>query len=250
MALFGLQKTTLIDFPHLVAATIFIPGCNLRCPYCHNPGLVTNIKTDTLKSFEQIISFLNKRYKVLGGVCLSGGEPLLYKNLTQLIDTIHSFNLKVKIDTNGTMPAKLCSLSVDFISMDIKTSPGKYYLLGDHGIFNIENKIKESIKWIISSGIPHEFRTTVAPGIVDKEDIKEICSLIQGADHYILSQFRPINTLDPEYQYFHPTSKIFLEELQICAGEAGISCAVRCAGMLMPDQKSRQNRSKIKQKVV
>ncbi|MBN2440049.1 MAG: anaerobic ribonucleoside-triphosphate reductase activating protein [Spirochaetales bacterium] len=227
MALFGLQKTTLIDFPHTVAATIFVPGCNLRCPYCHNPALVTHIKKDTLTHIDSIISFLKKRRNVLGGVCVSGGEPLLYTHLLDLIEIIHSLNLKVKIDTNGTIPEQLSKVPVDYISMDIKTSPDNYHLVGGDNIPQIEKKVKASIEWIISSGIPHEFRTTIAPGIVFREDIEEICSLIKGADHYILSQFRPINTLDPKFEHFPPTPNKFLNELKEIVEKSGISCMVR-----------------------
>jgi pyruvate formate lyase activating enzyme len=234
---FGLQKTTLIDFPGLVAATIFIPGCNLRCPYCHNPELVKKIRPDSLIPFDRIISFLHKRQKVLGGVCLSGGEPLLYEGLPGLIDTIHSLDLKVKIDTNGTLPEKLCSLSMDYVAMDIKTGPGKYHLLGNHKFPGMAEKIKDSINWIISSGIPHEFRTTIAPGIVEKQDIEEICSLIQGADRYMLSQFRPLHTLDPGYEQFPPTPGEILKEFLAIAEKAGIPCKIRQSGKTNPNSK-------------
>jgi pyruvate formate lyase activating enzyme len=233
MALFGLQKTTLIDFPHLVAATLFIPGCNLRCPYCHNPDLVIDIHEDSLISLPRVISFLEKRSKVLGGVCISGGEPLLYKGLPELIHTIHSMDLKVKIDTNGTLPGRLSDLRIDYISMDIKTNPGKYHLLGKTVPPDTGEKVKESIQWIISSGIPHEFRTTVAPGIVVKEDIENISSLIRGADKYILSQFRPVHTLDPAWEEYPPTDLKVLEEYYRIVKKAGIPCFIRHLDKIM-----------------
>jgi len=227
MAFFGLQKTTLIDFPGIVAATVFIPGCNLRCPYCHNPELVMEINPDTLYTYEQIIGFLEKRHNVLQGVCLSGGEPLLYEELTDLINIIHSLGLKVKIDTNGTIPEKLSLLSADYIAMDIKTRPAKYHLVCKQNIKHIATKIKNSIRWIISSGIPHEFRTTIAPGIVDKEDIHEICTHLKGTRKYVLSQFRPSHTLDPAYEQFPPTDLETLEELQRIVNDSGIPCRIR-----------------------
>ncbi|MBN2532274.1 MAG: anaerobic ribonucleoside-triphosphate reductase activating protein [Spirochaetales bacterium] len=229
MDYFGLQKTTLIDFPGILAATIFIPGCNLRCPYCHNPELVTKIRPDTLITYNELISFLNKRKNIVGGVCLSGGEPVLYKGLAGLIDTIHSLGMKVKIDTNGTLPDKLDFQAMDYIAMDIKTIPGKYHLLGNH-IPGAAGKINESISRIISSGIPHEFRTTIAPGIVEREDIKEICSLIKGADSYVLSQFRPLHTLDPGYEQMSPTSWEMLKELKEIVEKANIPCKIRYVG--------------------
>jgi len=100
----GLQKTTLLDFPGEVAATVFTPGCNLRCPYCHNPSLVQPPYPQDLISLEELDRFLEKRAKVLGGVCITGGEPLLHDNLDELISLIRSHGLKVKLDTNGTFP--------------------------------------------------------------------------------------------------------------------------------------------------
>jgi pyruvate formate lyase activating enzyme len=227
MTHFGLQTLSLIDFPETVAAVIFIPGCNLRCPYCHNPGLVTNIDKESLFSFDYIKAFLEKRRNVLAGICISGGEPLLYDGLPDLINTIRSFGLKVKIDTNGTLPGRLAGLQADYIAMDIKTSPDKYHLLGGAGTPGIREKLKGSIEWIVSSQIPYEFRTTVAPGIVTKDDIREICSLIKGAKQYVLTQFRPVNTLDPGFENYQPTSNAELHEMQEIARLSGIPCSIR-----------------------
>ena len=200
---FCLTKTTLIDYPDKVAAAIFTHGCNLRCPYCHNPELVIPPFPEESISQSEFISFLKKRRSVLGGICISGGEPLLHDDLKELIDDIHSFGLSVKIDTNGTRPEHLEKLPCDYIAMDIKTSLEKYSLLGckDPGA------VKASAEYILSSGIRHEFRTTLTPGIVNEEDIQNIGELISGTEKYILTSFRPGKTLDPAFSNIQPYSK-------------------------------------------
>jgi pyruvate formate lyase activating enzyme len=167
----GIQKVTLIDYPGLVAAILFFPGCNLRCPYCHNPSLVTPPFPKDLSTIDEAFAYLEKRKNVLGGVVLSGGEPMMNPEIPEIVDRIHALGLKVKIDTNGTFPERLKEIKPDFIAMDIKTSPGKYGLLtkDDVGL-----KIVESIMRIRCSGIPHIFRTVMDSGIVDDNDINFI----------------------------------------------------------------------------
>ena len=115
MVIAGIQKSTLLDFPGEIASTLFTLGCNLRCPYCHNPELVESINTSTLLSWDTIIKYLKKRKNVLGGVCITGGEPLLTPQIEDIIKEIHNLGLKVKIDTNGTLPETLKNLRVDFV---------------------------------------------------------------------------------------------------------------------------------------
>ena len=129
MQFYGFQKCTLLDFPGEVAATLFVRGCNFRCPFCHNRELV--VDTDKILPFdtEEIFKYLEKRKNVLGGVCITGGEPLLYDELPGVIEKIHKLGLKVKIDTNGSKPGMLAKIKVDCIAMDIKTSFEKYNLM-------------------------------------------------------------------------------------------------------------------------
>ena len=125
----GFIKTSLLDFPGQVSAVIFTPSCNLRCPYCHNPELVSGSLPPDLIQKETVLQHLEKRKSILGGVCITGGEPLLHPELPDLIESIHSLGLKVKVDTNGTRPDKLPPLKADYLAMDIKTDPKKYPLL-------------------------------------------------------------------------------------------------------------------------
>jgi len=219
----GLQKTTLIDYPGIVAATVFLPGCNLRCPYCHNPELITGKKTNGMIDAGEFKNFLNKRRNVLGGVCISGGEPTIHENLSEIIDLIHSSGLKVKIDTNGTRPEILRQLEVDFIAMDLKTSSGKYPLLG----FGEKKKIIESVNWIKSSGIPHMFRTTIVPEIVTEKDFSDILDMVENSELLSITNFNPKITLDPEFSRIKPYDIDFLEKLKKMAGEKNIRCVIR-----------------------
>ncbi len=227
MQFFGIQKNTLIDYPGEVAATLFTSGCNFFCPYCHNPELIN--KNDKIKPIEwkEIFEFLKKRKNVLGGICITGGEPLLNKEISKIIDEIHSIGLKVKIDTNGSFPDRMMKCDADYIAMDIKTSLEKYKLVCSLEINKLSQLLKESINLIINSNIPHEFRTTVAPEIVEVDDIRKIAKLIKGADKYVLAQFRPKNTLNPDWENIPPYSITVLEEMKKIVVSTGIECEIR-----------------------
>lgn len=221
MLLGGLQKTTLIDFPGRVAATVFTVGCNFRCPFCHNKDLVTKdlferSGTQPLKE-KDFFAFLEKRKKILDGVCITGGEPSINQDLPQFCQKIKDLGLEVKVDTNGSNPKMLKKLIdkklVNFIAMDIKTSFDEYQKAVDVG-YKIKN-IKSSIKLILESGLEYEFRTTVVPGIHNKKTmIKLARQLKQEADksadgsakkiNYILQQFQPKNCLKSKYLKVKP----------------------------------------------
>jgi pyruvate formate lyase activating enzyme len=232
---FGLLKTSLIDFPGEVAAVLFTFGCNLRCPYCHNPTLVSGPPPEDFLPRSEILKFLEKRKDVLGGVCITGGEPLLHPDLGQLIAEIKAIGLKVKLDTNGTFPDRLSELKVDYIAIDLKTSLDKYGLLigeDTHGntfpeLQGVVERIRSSIRWIVDSGIPHEIRTTVVPQIVSENDIASMIDLVQGANHWVLAGFRPNVTLNPEYRDVAPYPESVLEKMKQLIEAKGIRCAIR-----------------------
>ncbi|MDC7227312.1 MAG: anaerobic ribonucleoside-triphosphate reductase activating protein [Spirochaetales bacterium] len=226
--LYGLNKTTLIDYPGKVAATVFTRGCNLRCPYCHNPDFVTGAEIPDLYNWKQITDYLQKRAHLLGGVCITGGEPLLHDDLPQNIADIHSIGLEVKVDTNGTLPDKLRGLKADYIAMDIKTSLNQYRRLGFSGnASELAGRIQESINLIKESGIAHHFRTTVVPGFVSEDVIKDIIKLIEGETDYVLQGFRPGNTLDPAYSEVLAPEPAYLDNLQAMFESANINCVLR-----------------------
>lgn len=193
MQIHGFNKLTLLDYPGHLAATIFLGGCNMRCPFCHNASLVTKAASQPTLPPEEIISSLAKRKNILEGVCISGGEPTLYPDLPDLIKEIKALGFHVKLDTNGTNPAMLKSLVkdqlIDFVAMDIKNSRGKYSLTS--GISDINLKlIEESISYLLSSPLEYEFRTTVVKEHHTNEDMLSIGQWIEGAKAYYLQQYK------------------------------------------------------------
>ena len=339
----GLVKTTLIDFPGQVAATVFTPGCNLRCPYCHNPELVTPPFSETLLPIEEVRRFLQKRAAVLGGVCITGGEPLLYGKaygemvyggteegklqnsgdsqrsteepagetgqqnasaggLFEFILFCRQLGLKVKLDTNGCFPERLRPLLatgteagstestqgpgngrdtgggegisggsrttngplLDYIAMDIKTLPERYHFVHpsaeDNAVQATAQAVRQSINLIVSSGIQHEFRTTMAPGIASPDDVVEIACYLKSAytsassvprstnassvsntkangspvsssielfGRYILTQFRPGKTLKPDFSNLRPYYNSNLYQAAEKIRKMGLDCEVR-----------------------
>lgn len=225
MKIYGLHKTTLLEYPKHIAAVIFTGGCNMRCPYCHNPELISYENSEYITQ-EDFFKFIDKRKGILEAVSISGGEPLVHgSKLLDFIKHIKSYQLKVKLDTNGTFPDLLREALVDYIAMDIKTSLNKYSLLG---INNISDKVTSSINYILNDfNGEYEFRTTAVPGIVDIEDMKNIASYIKGADNYVISQFRPMRTLDEEYEKVQPYPIEILEEMKEICLSSGIKVQIR-----------------------
>ncbi len=228
MLIAGIQKTTLIDYPGKVAATLFLFGCNFRCGFCHNPELIGELKTKTI-SEKEVLDFLQNRKEFLEGVCITGGEPTIQKDLQDLIRKIKNIGLDVKLDTNGTNPEMLKNLIdenlLDCIAMDIKTGYGKYHKLTNTKT-NLE-KIKKSIRIIINSKVNHEFRTTVIPEFYDKEDIKEIKEMLKGAKKYYLQKFIPKKTLDPAFLKKKPLTEKEMKDLRDSIKDHFEVCEVR-----------------------
>jgi pyruvate formate lyase activating enzyme len=199
----GLQKTTLVDYPGKVAATVFTSGCNFRCPYCHNPELVLPelIKDQPQIAEKDILDFLKERQGLLQALCITGGEPTLQPDLISFLKKVKDLGYLIKLDSNGSNPKILQEIIkkklVDYLAMDVKTIPQKYHLV-TLGQVPLEN-ILESINLIKESDIDYEFRTTVAPEIVTKEDIFQIVDLIKPAQAYFLQVFKGIKTLDPRF---------------------------------------------------
>ena len=210
---FGLQKTSLVDYPGKVAPVIFFPGCNLRCPYCHNPDLVFG-RTEGLISSEEIFRFLKFRAPLLGGVVLSGGEPLLYPGLQDFIEKIKDLtDLSIKVDTNGLNPEKMKNIQADYIAMDVKTFPENYTILG--GKPDDPDKIRQSIDYLKKtrkSG-EYEFRTTLLPSLLPLDQVGAVADLIGDSLHYITG-FKPGNCLSEEYNSYSPVLKETLKQYQ------------------------------------
>ena len=193
MKISGFDKLTLLNYPDKVACTIFTSGCNLRCPFCHNSGLVTNNYNEI--SFDSIYEYLKKRIGILDGVCITGGEPLIHADIKDYIKKIKDLGYLVKIDTNGCNPKLVKELIdlklVDYIAMDIKNIYSKYDITSGVKV-NIDN-IKKSISIIENSGIDYEFRTTIVKEFHSTQDIKEILSYISSNSNYYIQNFKNSN---------------------------------------------------------
>ena len=192
MIIGGLQKLTLLDFPGTVACTVFTVGCNLRCPFCHNPALVFNPPEDMRISEDDFFAFLKKRQGILDGVAITGGEPLLHADIGEFIAKIKSMGYKVKLDTNGTFPDRLEKIlaegNVDYVAMDLKNTFDKYAeTVGITG-FDV-SLIKRSIRVIMDSGVDHEFRTTVVSPLHESGDFAQIAKQVEGTEKYFLQSF-------------------------------------------------------------
>lgn len=189
MKINGLLKLTLLDFPGNTACTVFFGGCNFRCPFCHNASLVRGEGENITE--EEFFRFLSKREGIIDGVAITGGEPLLQKELPDFIRRIKDMGFLVKLDTNGSFPEKLRSLVndglIDYVAMDIKSSPEGYSRAAGCKI-DIE-KIMESVNFLLSDAVDYEFRTTVAKGAVLPSDMEGIGELIRGAKRYFLQGF-------------------------------------------------------------
>lgn len=182
MLIAGLNKTTLLDYPGRVAATIFTGGCNFRCPFCHNGDLVLKPSSLEMISEEEVLSFLQKRKNVLKGVCITGGEPTLQADLPDFLRKIKEMGYQIKLDTNGYLPEVLKTLLdeelLDYVAMDIKSSKEKYGLVA--GLEKMDtDRIERSMELLKNSGISYEYRTTVVKGLHTTEDILEIGKWIE-----------------------------------------------------------------------
>ena len=193
MIIQGLQKTSLLDYPTKVAATIFFGGCNFRCPFCHNMDLVLHPEHGLSLTEEDVLSFLRSRQGILDGVCITGGEPTLQKDLPLFIEKIKQLGFCVKLDTNGTNPAMLQMLIdaglLDYVAMDIKAAPQDYAK-----VCNVSNPelplIEQSISLLLAGKIPYEFRTTIVREYHNEESMKQIGEWIRGAGAYFLQSFK------------------------------------------------------------
>ena len=230
----GLNKTTLLDYPGIVASTVFLGGCNFRCPYCHNMELVTNPADYAVYSREDILTHLEKRARILEGVCITGGEPTLNNELPDFIRECKSLGYKVKLDTNGTNPQMLKSLYeeglIDYVAMDIKAGPSDYALVA--GLISVKGsetledisraesifeKVRASVSFLMNEtgrdGFDFEFRTTVVKELFDERVFNEIADWIKGAPHYFLQSYkRPENLEDPGFSAYEE------KELEAFAG--------------------------------
>lgn len=207
----GFQKTSLIDYPGKICAIVFTVGCNFRCGYCHNPELVLLEKFPQRIPEKEILTFLSKRQKKLDAVTITGGEPTLHADLADFMRSIKKLGFLIKLDTNGALPRVLQKIInsnlVDYLAMDIKAPLKNYSQIADVNVDT--NKIKQSIKLVMNSKLPYEFRTTVVKSQLSKDDLIKIGKMIKGAQLYALQKFIP--TKANEEQFLKKTTYSDLE---------------------------------------
>ena len=228
MRISGLQKLTLLDFPNLVACTIFLPGCQFKCPFCQNSSLVTEIINVPEIDENEVLSYLKSRQGILDGVCVTGGEPTLQSDLKEFIQKIKNLGFKVKLDTNGYNPKilkELIDLSLlDYVAMDIKNSIDKYPITCGVKSLKIEN-ILSSIDILKENKIPYEFRTTVIKEFHEENDFKKIAQLIRGVKTYYLQEYKDSETCIQ--RGFHAYSLNEMKEFVRLLKKEGINTEIR-----------------------
>lgn len=192
MLISGLQKLTLLDYPGRVACTVFTGGCNFRCPFCHNAPLVLPERLARDSSEEAVLAFLSKRRGVLDGVAVTGGEPLLHRDIGAFLEKVKALGFAVKLDTNGSFPDRLRALVsaglVDRVAMDVKNSPALYEKTAGAAVDMAA--IERSRDFLLSGAVDYEFRTTVVKGLHTKESLMDAARWIRGAKEYYLQQFK------------------------------------------------------------
>ncbi len=188
MKIGGLQKLTLLDYPEHVACTVFLQGCNFRCPFCHNTPLIVGTKSLPVS---ELMDFLKKRQGLLDGVAVTGGEPLLSPDLGDFLRPIKDMGYCIKLDTNGSFPDRLAALMeeglVDYVAMDIKNAPEKYDLTA--GVAGFLPRVEESVRLLMLGSVPFEFRTTVVAELHEAADFHKIGAWLQGTEHYFLQSY-------------------------------------------------------------
>ena len=225
MLIHGLQKMTLLDFPGRVACTVFLGGCDLRCPYCHNAELIDGSAPAVMDDGE-LLAFLKKRVGLIDGVAVTGGEPLL-RDIAPLLREVRALGYAVKLDTNGTHPARLRALLdeglVDYVAMDVKNSPERY--AETVGVAGLDlAPIRESAALLMEGRVDYEFRTTVCRELHDDDAIRGVGEFLAGARRLYLQPFADRDTV--AFAGFSapdmPTLERWAEILRGFVGEVGI----------------------------
>ncbi|MDW5561937.1 MAG: anaerobic ribonucleoside-triphosphate reductase activating protein [Methanomassiliicoccus sp.] len=220
MRIIGFIKTSLLDWDGHVVAVVYLPGCNFRCPFCHNQEVVLSPDSMEEVPFSEVEEYVRANSEFLDGIVVTGGEPTIHADLPNLLARLRSLGTKIKLDTNGTNPDMLEDILhaglVDYVAMDLKAPlDEKYKDLA--GVSIPVDRIKRSIEVIRTSGVDHEFRTTVVPILLSPEDVERIAAYIGGANKYAIQQFRPGNTLDPNLTAVKPYPRGAMLSMAECA---------------------------------
>jgi len=225
----GFQKFSLADFPGKISAIVFTRGCNFRCPYCHNPELVDPARYVAEVPQEEVLRFLGSRRGQLQGVVVTGGEPTLHDDLPLFLAGIHALGFAVKLDTNGSNPDALQGLIrdslLDYIAMDIKAPLSAYPRIAGAPV-RVED-IERSVRLVIGSGLPHEFRTTYEGSLLSTKDMEAIAEIVRGCANYVVQSFRPSRALDPAMLSRARPDRASLQAIRKLMESAGLPVLLR-----------------------
>ncbi len=228
MKISGFQKMTLLDYPGKVACTLFTAGCNFRCPFCHNASLVTHIDDSVVYDEQEVLSYLEKRFGLLDGVCITGGEPLLQNDIADFLKKVKQIGYSVKLDTNGSFPDRLQHLVeeklVDYVAMDIKNSIEKYPQTVGIKNFDI-SPILKSVEFLLKGKVDFEFRTTIVKEFHTTQDIVDATEWIKGAPRYFLQSF--VDSEDLICEGLSAVNKEDLYKMQQIAQENVVNTEIR-----------------------
>jgi len=229
MIIKSFRRTSLVDFPGNIVSTVFVAGCNFRCPFCHNPELVFDDPSLKAMPAEDVLKELERRKGLIDGVCVSGGEPTIHKDLPEFLAKIKNLGLKTKLDTNGSNPEMLRKIIheklADYVAMDIKSSSGNYLKAAGS---QDAAKVLESATMLMDSNVDYEFRSTAVPGLFSMNELISICKEISGAKRYIIQQFNAnAGLVDPEYSKIKPFTAKELEGFASFAGRFVQECGIR-----------------------
>ena len=227
MKIHGLQKMTLLDFPGKVACTVFLGGCDMRCPFCHNAELIDGTAPAVMEE-EELLAFLKKRTGLLEGVAITGGEPLLREDTITLAEKIRDLGYPLKLDTNGTHPDRLRKILdrglAAYVAMDIKNSPDRYAVTA--GLEKLDlAPVRESVSLLMEGRTDYEFRTTVVAELHDAESFRGIGEWIRGARRYYLQKFTDRDTVP--FGGFHAPEDEKMREYASIAREYVPSAEIR-----------------------
>ena len=207
----GFVDVSLVDWNGMVSSVIFLPRCNLRCPYCYNSALVLRPEASPTVPFKEIEGYLKQHRDWIDGVVITGGEPTVHEDLFSLCSKIKGMGFSVKLDTNGTNPNMVRALiergMVDYVALDVKAplKEEKYSAASGVDAKNFLKKIGETVKTLLGSKVDHEFRTTLVPTLHEKEDVEEICREISGCKKYVIQNFKgDVETLNPYFKGLKP----------------------------------------------
>jgi len=228
----GLKKTSLIDYPDKISTVLFTQGCNMDCPYCHNPSLIPNENDNEYMNLEYFWQYIEKRKDLIDGIAITGGEPLIQESIYNFIKKIKSYNLSVKLDTNGTNYTLLKKLIdeklVDYVAMDIKGPIKEYEIFCGIKLNKalIDNIVK-SREYILDSRIKYEFRTTVVPDLHNKDTIKKISTELKDIKNYYIQNFRSEKVNDTSYKDKRSFSETELNEFLKIFKDKNINANIR-----------------------